>query len=109
MNNYREVLLEKKNSVLAGLGAQINRSTGTVRMNEEDQAQVSYDEFVSLTLNGLEHSQLRQIEAALDRLNTGHYGVCLSCDEPIPGRRLDAIPWANYCVPCQEQLSKVTM
>ncbi len=103
MNNYREILVEKKNSVLAGLGAQIDRSTRSGCMNEEDQAQVSYDEFVSLKLNNLDYSQLRLIEAALNRLNTGHYGVCLSCDEPIPGRRLDAIPWANYCVPCQDR------
>ena len=93
MNNYREILVEKKTSVLAGLGAQIDRSTRSGRLNEEDQAQVSHEEFVSLSLNNLDHSQLRLIDAALDRLETGHYGVCLSCEEPIPGRRLDAIPW----------------
>ena len=105
MNNYREILVEKKTSVLAGLGAQIDRSTRSGRLNEEDQAQVSHEEFVSLSLNNLDHSQLRLIDAALDRLETGHYGVCLSCEEPIPGRRLDAIPWATYCVPCQDQAS----
>ena len=107
MNDYREVLMEKKKSVLAGLGAQIDRSTRSGRMNEDDQAQVSHEESVSLKLNNLDYSQLRLIEAALDRLQTGDYGVCLSCEEPIPGRRLDAIPWAHYCVPCQEQLSSV--
>ena len=30
--------------------------------------------------------------------------VCLSCDEEIPGKRLTALPWAKYCVPCQEQI-----
>ena len=109
MNNYHEILVEKKNSVLAGLGAQIHRSARSGRMNEEDQAQVSHEEFVSLSLSNLDHSKLRLIDAALDRLETGDYGVCLSCEEPIPGRRLDAIPWATYCVPCQEQAAAPTV
>lgn len=105
MSDYREILIEKKKSVLAGLGVHIDRSVRSGGLNEDDQAQVSHQESVSLKLNNLDYSRLRLIDAALDRLQTGDYGVCLSCEKPIPGRRLDAIPWADYCVPCQEQVS----
>jgi DnaK suppressor protein len=46
---------------------------------------------------------LRQIDAALARLNAGGYGACSSCSEPIPLARLRAVPFATQCVPCQEQ------
>lgn len=57
-----------------------------------------------LSARGLENDfrSLRQIEAALRRLRDGAYGDCLRCDEPIAPKRLDAIPWASYCLSCQE-------
>jgi len=53
-------------------------------------------------LNSMDYTQLRLVDEALDRLNSGDYGVCLACEEPIPAKRLRALPWARFCVPCQE-------
>ena len=102
---YRQLLLSKKASTLAGLGAKAEILTDSQRVCEEDQAQYSLTEAVSLRLNGLQYMQLRQIQEALDRLQLGDYGICLGCDEPIPLKRLQALPWAKYCVPCQEKVS----
>jgi DnaK suppressor protein len=55
-------------------------------------------------LNGLDYLQLRLIEEALDRLGSGHYGICLACDLPIPTKRLEAVPWTRYCLQCQEEI-----
>jgi DnaK suppressor protein len=35
-------------------------------------------------------------------MNEGTYGVCLHCDEDISAKRLSAVPWAAYCINCQE-------
>ena len=72
------------------------------RVAEDDQAQISHDEFVSLRMNGLDYRQLRLVEEALDRLDAGDYGICLACDEPIAAKRLRALPWARYCVTCED-------
>src|ERR1035438_6500989 len=61
-------------------------------------------EFVSLRLNSLGYGQLRLVEEALDRVQSGDFGVCLACEQPIPSKRLQALPWARYCVPCQEAI-----
>jgi DnaK suppressor protein len=47
---------------------------------------------------------LRQVEVALARFQTGKYGSCLKCQREIPQKRLDAVPWAVYCVECQEDV-----
>ena len=104
-SRYRRVLLAKKESALAGLGAKAYGLATGDRVCEEDQAQYSLEEAISLRLNGLEYSQLRQIQEALDRLQLGEYGICLSCEAPIPPKRLEALPWAKYCVSCQEELA----
>lgn len=44
---------------------------------------------------------LRQVEAALGRVEIGSYGVCMRCEEAIGQKRLDALPWAPFCVECQ--------
>ncbi|MBZ5725200.1 MAG: TraR/DksA family transcriptional regulator [Acidobacteriia bacterium] len=98
----RKTLLEKRQDVMAGLGIKFDTMAKIGRVAEEDQAQLSHDEFVSLRLNRLDYAQLRLIEEALDRLDSGDYGICLSCEEPIPANRLSALPWARYCVKCQE-------
>ncbi len=103
-DTYRASLLEKRVSVLSGLGAKFDTLARMGRVAEDDQAQISHDEFVSLRMNGLDYRQLRLVEEALDRLDAGDYGVCLACDEPIAEKRLRALPWARYCVTCQDNV-----
>ncbi|MFN0171015.1 MAG: TraR/DksA family transcriptional regulator [Bryobacteraceae bacterium] len=100
---FHQTLTEKKNSILFALGAKVTTLTRSDRLGEDDQAQHSHEEFISLRLNGMEYSQLRQIQEALDRIQSGDFGLCLSCERPIPPKRLEAIPWAKYCVRCQER------
>lgn len=103
-SGYQQMLLEKRERVMAGLGIKFDTLAKMGRVAEEDQAQMSHDEFVSLHLNSLDYVQLRLIEEALDRIHSGDYGVCLSCEETIPEKRLQALPWARYCVTCQEEI-----
>jgi DnaK suppressor protein len=59
----------------------------------------------NLTLGLMEHDSrtLRQIDSALILMDQGTYGLCNECDDPIPLARLEAIPFATTCVPCQEK------
>src|ERR1039458_3075243 len=97
-DGHRAVLLEKRASVLCGLGTRFDNRAHMGRAAEGDKARFSHDEFVSLRMNGLDYSQLRLVEEALDRLDTGDYGVCLGCGEQIPATRVRA----RHCVTCQD-------
>jgi DnaK suppressor protein len=44
----------------------------------------------------------RQLRSAMERLDDGSYGICLQCEEPISPKRLKAVPWAEFCIVCQE-------
>jgi DnaK suppressor protein len=103
---HRASLVEKRTSVLAGLGAKFDTMARMGRVAEDDRAQISHDEFVSLRLNGLDYRQLRLVEEALDRLDAGDFGICLACDEPIAEKRLRALPWARYCVKCEDNAGR---
>ena len=47
-------------------------------------------------------SQLRDARAALRRIQEGSFGTCQQCDEDIHPKRLAAVPWATFCIRCQE-------
>jgi DnaK suppressor protein len=45
---------------------------------------------------------VRMIEAALRRIAEGTYGICVTCADDIPRKRLEAVPWTDCCLRCQE-------
>lgn len=98
-------LLERKREVLTSLGVKFDTIASMGRVAEEDQAQLSHEEFISLQRNSWDYEQLRLVEEALDRLQSGDYGVCQRCERSIPPKRLAAVPYARYCVPCQEAVA----
>ena len=51
-------------------------------------------------------SMLRQLHRALVRVADGSYGVCLHCEEDISAKRVAAVPWAAFCIRCQEQADR---
>jgi DnaK suppressor protein len=51
-------------------------------------------------------SLLRQIRLAIERAENGAFGICLQCEEEIMPRRLAALPWAAYCILCQEKIDR---
>ena len=56
--------------------------------------------FTTYTRN---RTQLRKVEVALNRISAGDFGICAACGGEIGLKRLQAVPWANNCLECQEQ------
>jgi DnaK suppressor protein len=57
---------------------------------------------ISAAIVGMTSRTLQDIEAALDRLENGTYGICFDCGAEIPAARLRAMPFAERCRGCQE-------
>src|SRR5882724_717001 len=53
-----------------------------------------------------EYNQLRNVRAALRRIQEGNFGSCQECDEDIHPKRLAAVPWAALCIQCQEAVDR---
>jgi DnaK suppressor protein len=71
-----------------------------------DRAELAqeYDQRQRLTAQlQKDKDQLECVEAALERIEAGVFGICLLCGEPIPAQRLEALPWAELCISCREK------
>src|ERR1017187_2059337 len=90
----REVIVKKSHQREAIWVAQSNELMETVQLAVER-------DFAIRALE-LENKCLRQVDAALKRIEDGEFGTCLECEEPISPKRLAAVPWTTYCLRCQE-------
>ena len=66
-----------------------------------DQVRSSTDRDMAVETLNQQARSIQEIRSALDRIDEGSYGRCERCEEPIPAKRLDALPWARMCVTCQ--------
>ncbi|MCA9523879.1 MAG: TraR/DksA family transcriptional regulator [Myxococcales bacterium] len=71
--------------------------------DEMDLASSEYNQAIAFRLRGREKHLLSKIEEALGRIETGVYGYCEVCEEPIGDARLRARPVATYCISCKEE------
>ena len=74
--------------------------------DEMDNVQLAAERELAISHLHMESSLLRSVTAALLRIKEGSYGLCLNCEELISPKRLQALPWAAYCVPCQEAVDR---
>jgi DnaK suppressor protein len=99
---HREMLLAKRRQLLRECSAERSVLEEWGRVADDDQPSMLHDQFVTLQQQGLAYQTLKLVDAALERMASGDFGACLACGEAISNRRLNAIPWAEYCIRCQE-------
>jgi len=108
LTHYRKVLEKKAEEVRRSMSAQ-KAAQVVARLDcpsdEGDLSQQHHEEWIFLNRNTIDMKLLREIGDALHRMDQDHYGVCLECEEAISTKRLDAVPWARYCVTCQESIA----
>ena len=103
VNGYRALLIAKRDELVSK--SRKREDIFIVRSNEQiETVQLAGQrEFAAGALDR-QNRMMAQIRAALKRIDDGEFGICLECEEPISPKRLAALPWAGYCLHCQELL-----
>ncbi len=105
---YRKALESKAEEIRRSMSAQKAAQVVArldVPSDEGDLSQQHHEEWIFLNRNTIDMKLLREIGDALRRIDHETYGICAECEEPISAKRLDAVPWARYCVTCQEAIA----
>ena len=104
LETYKKRLLQERQDLLA----LVTRTEQEGRLVEEegtkdlaDKAANSYTKEFLFHQSSNERTVLQMIEEALARVGNSRYGECLQCGEEMDDKRLSAVPWARYCIPCQ--------
>ena len=107
--NMRQVLVKRRDALRKAL-------QGDLSMIQELNSQASGDVIdaaldsaqgeINSQLAEVESRELEKIEYALERMRDGHYGICEGCGTNIPVARLNALPYATYCINCQREAER---
>jgi DnaK suppressor protein len=102
--HYRARLLEAREAVLSVKDAR-DASTATVELDQSSVGRLSrmdalQQQAMAQSTRRRAELALRRIEAALGRCDSGTYGYCLQCEEPIDPRRLELDPATPLCIAC---------
>jgi DnaK suppressor protein len=108
LEQFKKQLLQKRLS----LTDMVQRTEGYGREKEPaiqdvaDMAVESYTKEFMFGKSSGDRAILQTINEALERIEDKSYGVCVHCEEPILPKRLEAVPWAIYCLKCQGLVEK---
>jgi DnaK suppressor protein len=105
LEGYRKALIRKREDLLGV----VRRTEEDGRLAEEegtqdlaDKAASSYNKEFLFFQSSAERTTLQLVDEALSRIEEGNYGECVHCGGPLQEKRLEAVPWARHCVPCQK-------
>jgi DnaK suppressor protein len=105
LEKYKAVLEAKQAELSRGLR---NRDEIVIEKTPDalDEVQLAGERELAIRNLDREASLLRHVRGALVRIADGSYGTCLHCEEDIKTKRLEALPWAAYCIHCQEAVDR---
>jgi DnaK suppressor protein len=101
LEKYKAMLEAKRAELSAGLR---NREDIAIEKTPDalDEVQLAGERELAIRNLDRESNLLRNVKSALARVADGSYGVCMHCEEDIKPKRMEAVPWAKYCIRCQE-------
>jgi len=107
IENFRQTLVEQLRQRTANVRSKQERALefGAADDGPKDSVDMSLQDVnqeLALRLGERESQMVADIDQALLRIEEGSYGTCARCDKEIPLARLDALPTARHCAPCQE-------
>ena len=101
MKRFKKILEDRQAEL-----AQVLRKRDAIAIEKSadalDEVQHAAERELAIQNLDRESNLLRLVKLALRRVEEGTYGTCMHCEEDINPRRLAAVPWAPYCIACQE-------
>ena len=109
LEQFRRTLIEERKRVSDAIEYLHEENPGSIEDETGDTpvddpattATATLDREIDYTLEENSAQVLTAIDAALQRIDEGTYGVCTRCGKPISPERLEARPWASLCIDCQ--------
>lgn len=101
-DKIKQKLIAERESLMAKLSGNDLSVDASETPDPVDLAVRNYSKNVMLAVSENESRQVILINEALERIADQEYGACQNCEKEINPKRLDAVPWARYCLECQE-------
>ena len=105
LKSYRDRLLERREALFRQVTeAEMSSRERDLEATQDpaDMAANAYTKELLISMSANDRRLLALIDEALQRIETGGFGECVNCGEPVQEKRLEAVPWARFCLKCQD-------
>ncbi len=106
LKQFEPKLKQLREEILKVIAGEDDDSGARYLMDEIDQAQNVIEQAMGSLMSSSQRANLAKVEEALERIKKNSYGICEECGEEIPMKRLEALPFAQYCISCQQKLEE---
>jgi RNA polymerase-binding protein DksA len=117
VRKFKALLLAKRTEILSNIISMEDEALKKSRQDASgdlssmpihmaDMGTDNFDQEFTLGLMDSERKLIKEIDEALDRIENSTYGICEGSGKSIPKARLEAIPWARYCIEYVQLLEK---
>lgn len=105
LERFKTALEKRQGEISASLR---NREDIAIEKSPDaiDEVQLAGERELAIRNLDRESNLLRNVKGALARMADGSYGTCMHCEEDISLKRLNAVPWAAFCIRCQEAVDR---
>ncbi len=102
---YRDRLFERRETLFRQVTeAELSSRERDLEATQDpaDMAANAYTKELLISMSANDRRLLDLIDEALKRADAGEFGECVNCGEAVQEKRLDAVPWARFCLKCQD-------
>lgn len=105
LETYKKKLEAKREELqkMMALAEEEGRSADDATQDIADRAANSYTKEFLFSQSNHDRDILALVDEAMERLESGEFGVCVNCAKDLQQKRLDAVPWTKHCIECQEK------
>ena len=106
LNKFRKTLKTRQAELSDG---RRNRDALAIETSADELDRIQQAQERDFAMGSIDRDslRLREIRAALERIDNGSFGICLNCEEEIAAKRLAAVPWTALCIVCQEAADRM--
>lgn len=103
LNAFRKKLEEQRAELSIG-----SREALAIESSSDEMDRIQHFTEREYAMNNLERTsrRLREVRAALERIEDNSFGICAECEGVISAKRLIVVPWVAMCIRCQEEVER---
>lgn len=107
LQGIKQKLQERRSELVQDTQGWSNEDdVGSASGDEGDLASAATTADITFSTRAREVELLGAIDEAIEKIEKGTYGKCIECEEQIPVARLEALPFAELCIDCQEKVDE---
>jgi len=106
LKEFKKILMDERSLLITNANDTIKNEIELSKDDMSDEADLAsalIDQGLSLRLRGRERMLIEKIDGALERIENGEFGICISCEDDINLNRLRARPVTTMCIACKEE------